>query len=489
MKPWMKHATSASDAEVERMNPALPESVNAGVREDSASTDEEIAALMRRLHRTELAPARSGLPLLWPALLGGGLLMAGAAAAAVTAMTVGPALLAEPVPTAQGSLALSGDASHTLTESIEVSGLGELRVDRVHETGAEVSLVRGVARFDVDPAGSARELSVSAGDVDIEVFGTVFSVHRLGEQVEVKVERGEVGVRWNGESFSVVTGESWRRGEGIVAAASAASPGSMDTPEVGAIAVADAGSADDDGAVSEASPPREARPSAVAPVRVDAGSADDAEGDVASVEPDPCVVDSFSPACARSRLRNAASSPESRYAAMKGARGKAAYNADTARTLVDNANWFLDQYADSPYADDVRAFRVEGAFYGSRASQTISFADAFLATAPADHQARERVGQWRRIATLRRDVIDAAQRDCAEADPHLAELIRLESGLRKDEARAHRGVCAYQLGQLDKAQEILRTIENEERLPIALKGQVREAWSTMRAPSRDERRR
>lgn len=482
---WMKDATASAEDEVARMNPELPASVREGIVLDTASSDEEFYALARRLRQLEPGRASTALPWLRPLVVGGGLLVAGAAAAA-GAVFVAPSLLAEPAVQEPATLALAGDASHALTDSITVSGLGEVRLDRVHARGAELSLVHGVARFDVDPQGPARALRVTAGDVEVSVLGTVFSVHRLGEDVEVQVERGEVGVRWNGESVTVLTGESWRRGSGIVAAA----PTDVVTPEpeaaqdgVAGDGLVDEGTVDpgpDPTVPSEPTP--DVRPTLRDQPRATTGGTPEPApepGAAVASEPDPCAVDSFSPECARSRLRNRTTSPETRYNAMKAARARVAYSYDVADTLVSDANQFLDQWPDSPYADEVRAFRVEGAFYVRRASQTISFADAFLASAPQGHPSIPQVEQWRRIATLRRDAVDTAQRDCVEADPHLAELVRLETGLRKDEARAHRGLCAYQLGDADKAQALFRTIENEARLPVALRRQVRAAWEAM----------
>ena len=475
--PWARDATTSSEGEVADLNPALSEAVNLGVRHDTASTDDEAAALMRRLRQIEPEHVRGGMGLWRPALLSGGLLLAGAAAAA--GVIVGPTLIEAdtfvdaPTPTA---LRLEVGRTHAINADITVTGLGDLSIDRLHDQGADLSLVQGLATFEVDPQGTARKLVVGAGDVEVSVKGTVFTVKRLGDDIEVDVERGEVAVRWADELVSLTAGQSWTRGGGVAAAVPVRTVSGVDdgvvagedqvdeAPEIGVEAPESSGTT---------------RPVAAAPVvREAAGQADAEPEDGASSEPGPCEIDSFSVECARSRVAHRATPPETLYENMKRAMPRVDANPVIAAEVVEEANQFLEKHGETGFADDVRAFRVQAAFYGTRSSQTIGFAAAFLASASADHPQRAEVERMRRTASFRISAVDAAERDCTEADPMLAELVRLETGSRRNEALARRGVCAWKVGDSDKALRILSEVQ-AATLPPVLKRGVRDAWADL----------
>ncbi len=93
--------------------------------------------------------------------------------------------------------------------SIQVSGDGRIQVLRSDEQGAELELLAGHARFEIDPAGPRRQLSVRAAQVRIQVTGTIFTVERQGPQVAVAVERGAVRVQRPEGGFQLLAGERW----------------------------------------------------------------------------------------------------------------------------------------------------------------------------------------------------------------------------------------------------------------------------------------
>lgn len=470
MNDWIKDATAADPDEVARLNPALPDSVNEGVRLDTASTEAEAQALHRRLRQIEPAAGRSGWS--WaPVLLGGGLLVAGGAAAAVAMIAV-PQVVDTVVDDAPTAMLLRAGVAEPIGPSVVVTGLGELSVDRLHDRGADVSLVDGVARFEVDPNGTARNLIVSAAGVDVEVMGTVFTVQRLGDEVAVDVERGKVSVSFDGATEYLLAGQSWRKGEGLVSADAVPTdlrpdPGQVegvDEPEVPVEPAS--GTAIAEPVVVES------RPAAAAPPRV--SSAPSASSPV--VEKDPCEVDMFSPECASARVRARPTSPRSRYEALVKARIPMSRNDRTARSVVQDCNTFLNQYGDTEFAADVYAIRVEASFYGERASQVIKYADAYLAAVDEGHSDRAKVAKWRNVASLRQHALDSAQKgEYGDALPLWRDLVSLESGRRKEEAKAWQGVSAASIGAKDEARRVLSTVREEDLTPI-LRAKVREAW-------------
>jgi transmembrane sensor len=70
-----------------------------------------------------------------------------------------------------------------------------------------IELQRGRARLDVVPSAT-RVFSVNAGDVTITVLGTVFTVERIADRVNVTVERGSVRVDWGAGDKVLHLGES-----------------------------------------------------------------------------------------------------------------------------------------------------------------------------------------------------------------------------------------------------------------------------------------
>lgn len=463
MKDWIRDATSSDPDEAARINPMLPPSVREGIVYDTASTDEESQALYRRLRQDSRVELRRRRPLL-PVLVGSGVLLVGTAAAATVGVVWVPDLIATDAATPSVLLLQQGDA-HQLSPAIEVTGLGDLSVDRVTDRGAEVTLDNGLARFDVGAVGE-QQLVVHADDVDVTVQDAIVTVRRLGEDVGVDADQGEASVTWGEAEVRLQAGQGWRKGEGVADAL----PTDAD-PSV------DEGSADEvivprvDPDQVDAVAPSAARSRSVEPVVGSTPALDQP-----AAEADPCAVDSFSLECARSRAKKAeARSPELRFAALERAIARVGRDPVADRDLVEDCDTFLSQHGDTEWADDVRAFRVEAAFHGARSSRVVQVADTYLAAAAAGHAKRADVQRWRDIANLRMTTLDMAQRgDCGDALPMLRDLAGLESGVRQQEALAWRGVCAAKTGAMDEARDVLRQVREEDLQP-SLRQRVRDA--------------
>jgi transmembrane sensor len=87
-----------------------------------------------------------------------------------------------------------------------MSGDTELRVVEDGARLSKIGLLRGGARFEVE-AQRGRAFLVTAGDVTVEVVGTVFSVQHLAGTIEVKVEQGAVKVTGVGGAWTLQPGD------------------------------------------------------------------------------------------------------------------------------------------------------------------------------------------------------------------------------------------------------------------------------------------
>ncbi|MDP6934102.1 MAG: FecR family protein, partial [Myxococcota bacterium] len=105
---------------------------------------------------------------------------------------------------------ISPDQSVNLSPSIQVSGNSSIAVQDLPE-GSLVSMETGRLHFEVDPEGVDHELLVQAGDVEIEVTGTIFDVDYSDDRVEVVVEQGEIIVRHPDGQDTIRAGETWWR--------------------------------------------------------------------------------------------------------------------------------------------------------------------------------------------------------------------------------------------------------------------------------------
>lgn len=469
MKPWLRDATSSTDREVRELSPVLPPRVMQGVRHDTASSQEEVEVLVTRLRRRS-RPARTASVIV-PALA--------LAAAFLVTVPAAVAVFSAPSPSQPQALAslglgqvdLHGESTFSLGPSITVIGRGTLSVDRIHDRGADVSIDRGVATFEVEPGGVARDLRVSAGQVQVQVRGTIFSVARVEDRSGVRVHRGEVAVVHDGQELRLRAGETWstpipvEREPQLGVRASASEP-PVETGDLRSTTAS----------VSPRSQPPQPAPSGPSSSSKQAGEPEPGS----SVEPpSPCDLDMFSRACVEERLAAHPQRASERFAALVRVMERVGEDPETDRSTVAACNRFLEQHPDAAEVDDVRAFRVQAAFTGSRASEVLRWADAYLASAEPDHPRRAEVHRWRAVAAMRIDAIDAAQTgSCTEALPLLRELAPLEIGVRRDEANAWRGLCAHAIGASSEARRSLRQVR-EETLPASLRLRIQEVWGEL----------
>jgi len=83
----------------------------------------------------------------------------------------------------------------------------QLQVQRDSESEVVLALARGTGHFDVTKRPT-RRYRVRAGQVDVQVLGTVFDVERRGERSRVHVVQGAVRVGWPGGHTVLRAGES-----------------------------------------------------------------------------------------------------------------------------------------------------------------------------------------------------------------------------------------------------------------------------------------
>jgi len=125
-----------------------------------------------------------------------------------------------------------GGPAQVLGPTISVEGQGRLSVTRGDLHHQRVQLLAGGATFRVDPSGPPTRLVVQAGDVEVEVRGTVFTVELRSPSVVVRVHRGQVEVRHGGEAELLGQGQRWRRpAEPVAPAPSIAVPDPEQVPE------------------------------------------------------------------------------------------------------------------------------------------------------------------------------------------------------------------------------------------------------------------
>lgn len=213
--------TEPSDGEVARVGTSAPPAVVAAV---TSPTEAEVARLCAR--RAELVPtAAPAIGQSWRrGLLGFSLAAAAAAALVVVAWVNWPAAYGTPDLGAGETAVLTASQVIDLGPSIDlhphaIHGVAQPKVHiaQASASGTVVDVIAGGTRFEVDPDGDHRELTVRAGDVAVHVRGTVFTVDRLPDGVEVAVERGKVQVDSPDGTLFLLAGQRWRSGEGVAA--------------------------------------------------------------------------------------------------------------------------------------------------------------------------------------------------------------------------------------------------------------------------------
>lgn len=140
----------------------------------------------------------------WPA--GAGVVLAAAAAMWL--------VLQSPAEWSEGELVARSEVLRAVMEDgSSVEAAPHSRLIRQANQGADMHLqvAEGEATFDV-ARNAARDFVVHAGEVEVVVVGTRFSVDR-GDVVVVEVSRGAVEIRHEGVSSFVSAGETWREPE------------------------------------------------------------------------------------------------------------------------------------------------------------------------------------------------------------------------------------------------------------------------------------
>ncbi|AKF08948.1 FecR domain-containing protein [Sandaracinus amylolyticus] len=198
---------------MKRSLPNLPERIADTL--DLAVEEARVQRTWRGARRRAGTPARR---------TAGGVAVVVIAAAAVVALVV-LARREEPVARERGVLLLEGGGSPVVrevregaapetlrfAEASEITLWPSARLVPLHNDGArfETELERGRVRFSVTP-GLGRAWRVVAGDVQVEVVGTVFEVERSVARTSVSVERGVVrvsGPRVPGGAVTLRAGE------------------------------------------------------------------------------------------------------------------------------------------------------------------------------------------------------------------------------------------------------------------------------------------
>ncbi len=142
-----------------------------------------------------------------------------AAAASEDALTV---LVAGQFAPGRGAV-IEGATLETASSSATVHAFGRhlvrfaphsvVRVAAWEPDRVELDVQRGSVRCDVERARGAERFVVRAGDAEVRVLGTIFTVTRERGEVSVTVQRGRVAVAVAGRAaVSVGAGERWARG-------------------------------------------------------------------------------------------------------------------------------------------------------------------------------------------------------------------------------------------------------------------------------------
>ena len=189
----LRRALSPTEEEIEGLQASRATSLTDAARAATTPTVAEVARLRgrERVRRRAWGGAR---PLLAALTLAAVLLGVFWPSTPVFAPT-------GPVVTTPRPLALGPD--------VAVTGAASLTVLEAGPDGTVVRLVEGAARFEVDPRGRWRTLTVLAGDVSVSVTGTIFTVEVTGDQTTVRVERGAVRVETPVGPTTLGAGEAW----------------------------------------------------------------------------------------------------------------------------------------------------------------------------------------------------------------------------------------------------------------------------------------
>ncbi len=87
-------------------------------------------------------------------------------------------------------------------------------------TGVLIDMAKGRVELEVGKRGDREPLVVRAGDTDVVVIGTRFSVDFIDGEVSVRVTEGVVKVMRQKQEVRVAAGQAWQTKQGVVALAS-----------------------------------------------------------------------------------------------------------------------------------------------------------------------------------------------------------------------------------------------------------------------------
>lgn len=236
-----------------------PLGVHVEVEADEARLSRSWSAISARLHTNE-RPTKASRPSMWQL---GGVAGVGLSVAAAVVLWLGSPAPGPLVTTAGASLEAAIASTRGAASVVALSDGSEITTDEgtvletleSSATRAAFALRSGRVRLSITPGGP-RRWSVEAGLVSVEVVGTIFTVDRGENGVEVSVERGRVLVRGEGVPDGVrtlVAGEHLTVVEPApVATVTAAVPTPVVEPSSAALAPVSARSPDRTPAVTEA---------------------------------------------------------------------------------------------------------------------------------------------------------------------------------------------------------------------------------------------
>jgi hypothetical protein len=304
---------------------------------------------------------------------------------------------------AQQTLTLAGAEALELGPTIRAHGDTRLAVVRQDAHHQRVSMGPGRATFEVDPDGPATSLVVLAGEVEVEVKGTAFTVDRTGDRVTVLVHRGLVEVRHRARVRLLGAGDTWQSPE----AAAAMRPALLEPAPSHAVApaVAQGDTARQEPVVPHTAPPV-ANPSGPA-VR---------EPEPATVLPYPPLEPVVTPGSPGLEAELSLESVATAYADIMDLTELGA-SAARRREATDA---FLRAHRDSAFAAEVRALNLEARAELNPTLALLDELDAWLASHPHS--------PWRlRLMASRARLAHDGLGDCALARPSY-EALAAEGG-------------------------------------------------------------
>ncbi len=140
---------------------------------------------------------------------GGGLVLAGALASLLGALTL--RVLAQPAPPAPTRVETAANGSHVEfgESTVDVGPESSVRLAGDDARGVMVVVDRGRVECEVTPRHGRPPFMVQAGSVEVKVIGTHFVVTRAGAKATVDVQHGQVEVSNGDGRWLVGAGSHW----------------------------------------------------------------------------------------------------------------------------------------------------------------------------------------------------------------------------------------------------------------------------------------